>query len=333
MKVLRLLLIILAIVFFSTLSAEDQKVTIIHTNDLHSNILGYSPNSDYQNKRIGESIILGGWARIATIIKRVKKKRDNPVLAFDAGDFLISSNTEMSGLEDYHVLLLMNEMGYDVITFGNHEFDMKPRGLAEILLLSRNMGNIPEIVFSSAILSKKNSQDDLFESLYKLKIVKPYTVIIAKNIKIGIYGIIGKNASKMASLAYPIKFRSSIEVSKEMVKLLRRIEGVDIVICLSHSGIKDEDFSKPEDEILAKEVDGIDFIVSGHSHTNLLEPIIINDTIIVQAWEYGKHVGVCDVVYRNGIVKLKNYKIFEIDNRIQEDKRVSRFIEKYRKGG
>lgn len=90
------------------------------------------------------------------------------------------------------------------------------------------------------------------------------------------------------------------------------------MVCLSHSGLW-RDKGHSEDEILAKEVDGIDIIISGHSHTKTDGVIQINNTIIAQAWEYGKQIGVIDITYDGGKLNLKNYRLVDIDDSIKGD--------------
>jgi 5'-nucleotidase len=141
---------------------------------------------------------------------------------------------------------------------------------------------------------------------------------------------LGKDAAEKAPFASPIKFRNPIDISKEMVKVLREKEKVDMVICLSHSGLS-KTKSRSEDETLAKEVQGIDVIVGGHSHTRLEEPIVINSTFVLQAWGYGKCVGVLDLLWENGKARQKNYRLIDIDASIPGDvalqKRVESFID------
>ena len=91
MKFLKYAVFALLLLVASPLVAKEAMFTIVHTNDLHSRFLGFSPNVDYTPSVTGDDGTVGGWARIATIIKEVKKNRDNPVLVLDAGDFLMGS--------------------------------------------------------------------------------------------------------------------------------------------------------------------------------------------------------------------------------------------------
>jgi 5'-nucleotidase len=225
---------------------------------------------------------------------------------------------------------LMKDMGYDVLTLGNHEFDLKPGGLARIIQAAIAKGGMPAVVFSNAIFSKESDQDDALEEVFNKGLVKPYVVLEKGGVKIGIFGLMGRDAAEKSPFASPVKFGDPIGISKEMVKVLREKEKVDMVICLSHSGVIN-DKSRSEDEILAKEVQGIDVIVGGHSHTRLEKPIVINSTLVVQASSYGKCVGVLDLIWEKGKVQLKNYRLIDIDAAIPGDmalqKKVESFIE------
>jgi 5'-nucleotidase len=132
----------------------------------------------------------------------------------------------------------------------------------------------------------------------------------------------GKKAAEVAPFASPVTFDDPITSAQKMVKLLRETEKADMVICLSHSGLS-ENKKRSEDEILAREVNGIDIIISGHTHTKIKEALLVNDTIIVQAWAYGKQLGVMDIAYNDGHISLKNYRLVDIDDKIKGDTEVS----------
>lgn len=310
------------------LVAEEKLLTLLHTNDLHSHLLGFSPNIDYTPLRTGDDSTIGGWARIAAVIKSEKTARPNPTLVLDAGDFLMGSLFHMLVREEALELRLMEKMGHDVVTLGNHEFDLTPHGLARILTAGYQKGGIPEIVSSNVIFNPESSEDDTLEEVFRKGIVKSYTVREIQGIRIGIYGILGKDAAEVSPFARPIKFRDPVETSREMVKLLREKEKVDLVICLSHSGLR-EYKRPPEDERLAEEVPGIDIIVSGHTHKELKNPLMVNQTIIVHTGAFGQYVGALDLACKKGKVELKAYQLIEINDTIQGDKEIQESVESY----
>jgi 5'-nucleotidase len=234
----------------------------------------------------------------------------------------------MLAREEAMELRLMKEMGYDVLTLGNHEFDLKPRGLARILSAATAKGGMPPIVFSNALFSKESDRDDTLEAIFSQGIVKPYVVLQKDEMKIGIFGILGKDAAEKSPFASPLKFGDPVETSREMVRVLREKEKVDMVICLSHSGLG-EGKSEPEDKILAQKVQGIDLIVGGHSHTRLEKPLVINSTLILQASAYGKCVGILDVFWEKGKVIQKSYRLVDIDSSIPGDADLQKKIDSF----
>ena len=332
MKFLRVTILAVAFFLSADLAAGEKTITIIHTNDLHSHILGFSPTIDYRPGLPGGEDTKGGWARIATVIKQEKEKRKNPVLVLDGGDFLMGSLFHMVAREEAIELRLMKEMGYDVLTLGNHEFDLRPKGLAQIIHSAKAKGGGPKIVFSNGLFSKESDRDDTLEEVFNKGLIKPYVVLDRDGIKIGIFGLMGKDAAEKAPFASPVKFRDPIDIAGEMVKTLREKEKVDMVIVLSHSGLhKEKPRAESEDEALAKKVQGIDVIVGGHSHTRLEKPIMVNSTLIIQASAYGKCVGVLDLLWDQGKAKQKKYRLIDIDATIPGDmilqKKVESFIE------
>ena len=330
MKFLRISISLVLLFLSADLFAGQKEITIIHTNDLHSHILGFSPNLDYRPDMIGGDETKGGLARVATAIKREKEKRNHPVLVLDSGDFLMGSLFHMLAREEAMELRLMKDMGYDALTLGNHEFDLKPKGLTRILHSAAAKGGMPPIVFSNAVFSKESDRDDALEEAFNQGLVKPYMVLEKGGVKIGIFGIMGKDAAEKSPFASPVTFRDPIETSREMVKALREKEKVDMVICLSHSGVR-EAKSISEDETLGQKVQGLDVIVGGHSHTRLEKPIVVNSTLILQASAYGKCVGVLDLVWEDGKARQKNYRLIDIDSSIPGDmalqKKIDSFLE------
>jgi 5'-nucleotidase len=331
MKLLRLVIIFTAIFFsFSTnLPAAEKLLTIVHTNDLHSHLQGFSPEIDYRPFDAGADTTLGGWSRIAAVIKKTKKERKNPVLILDSGDYTMGSLFHMLAREEAFELRLLKAMGYDAVTLGNHEFDLKPGGLARILKAAKAGGGMPQIVFAGAIFDKKNPAGDGLQEAFREVGVKDYTVLTREGIKIGIFGIMGKDAAAVAPFAKPVTFGDPIEVSRRIVGILREKEKADIVICLSPSGLN-ADTGKSEDEILARKVKGIDVIVSGHTHAPYQTPVKVGDTIIVHAWVYGKHVGILDIVCGKKNIVLKNYKTVAINSSIVGDATIQKMIEGFK---
>jgi 5'-nucleotidase len=227
-------------------------------------------------------------------------------------------------------LRLLRHMGYDVACLGNHEFDLKPSGLARILATAETYGQLPTIVCANLIFNPEKKTDDALQQVFERGLIKAYTVLERDGLRIGIFGLVGQDAAEVAPFASPVKFGDPVETATAMVDILRRTEKVDLVICLSHSGLS-TDPKQSEDELLAAKVDGIDIIVSGHTHTKLDRVVTVNDTLIVQAWAYGKQVGVMDVVLENGRAALANYDIVTIDDEIAGDAATTGLIQGFKK--
>jgi 5'-nucleotidase/UDP-sugar diphosphatase len=319
---------LLTMLFSPPLRAQKRMLTIIHTNDLHSHCLGFSPNIDYSPLETGNDRTVGGFARIATVIKSERDKRKNPVLVLDAGDFLMGSLFHMLSREESFELRLLGQMGYDAVTLGNHEFDLKPDGLARIIATASQKGNPPQIVFSNAVFSDTSSEDDSLERIFAMGFVKPYTVFEKQGLRIGVFGILGKRAAQVSPFAAPLKFRDPIATAKEMVRTLREQEKVDVVVCLSHCGLA-AGKEASEDEELAAAVPGIDIIVGGHTHTKLEKPIVKNGTIILQAGSYGRFVGILDVSLGSKRPRVAGYRLVPIDDSIPGDPAIQASIDSF----
>ncbi len=201
-------------------NSAEKRLTILHTNDLHSHFLGFSPNGDYSPQITGNDKTIGGWARIATVIKSTKAERNNPFLVLDAGDFLMGSLFHMVSREQAFELEIMGKMGFDLTTLGNHEFDLKPEGLARIIESAAAKGRMPQIIASNVIFDQNDEKDDRLEKLFKKGVVKPYDVMQKDGLTIGFFGLMGKEAADVAPFASPVKFGDPVEYSQKMVKVL-----------------------------------------------------------------------------------------------------------------
>ena len=325
MRLPRIALSALLIALCAPAFSQEKLFTIVHTNDMHSHLEGFAPELDYTPRTTGDDATLGGWARIGTVIRNVKADRANPVLVLDGGDFLMGSLFHMVSREQGVELRLMKRMGYDAVGLGNHEFDLKPDGLARILAAANGRG-MPLVLLSNAVFSAESAKDDSLEKAFSQGLVKPYTVMVSNGVKIGIFALLGKEAAEVAPFSSPVDFRAPAEAAKEMVKSLRETEKVDMVICLSHSGLW-ADPKKSEDVLLAKEVPGIDVIVSGHTHTKLDIPLVVNGTIVVQAWEHGKQVGVLDFAWKDRKAALRKYTTVKVNDAIPGDAAVQKEID------
>ncbi len=302
---------------------EPREIKILFTHDMHDHLL---PNKGEYN---GNTVWTGGYSRLKTAIDKEKEDSRNIVLV-DAGDYSMGDLFQSLFSTDAPELRIMGQIGFDVTTFGNHEFEFKDSGLTRHLYAAKNSGDkLPEMVSSNIVFP---DGDKITKSSYELQQamkaygVKDYTILNKGGIKIGVFGLIGKDADNCITTT-EVAFDNIVESSKRVVKKFKQ-EGVDLIICLSHSGTWDK-ASKSEDEILAKKVPDIDVIVSGHTHTLLKKPIIHGNTVIGSCGEYGNNLGVIELVKSGKRWSLKDYHLKHIDQSINEDSEISQTVIKF----
>lgn len=323
----RVVFFLFLVILFPLEAQTEKKITILHTNDLHSRMMGYAPESAYSPLTINDDNTIGGFARIASIIKTEKKNNSGTTLVLDAGDFTMGTLFPSLETKTGFQLRLMNTMGYDVICTGNHEYEFGPEWLAAFISASVSKGEIPSFLIGNAVFDKKDTMDDALEKLTSENIIGRKRVLTIDGIKIGIFSIIGKDADEVAPKAEPVTFSKQKSFAKKMVKELKG-ENCNIIICLSHSGIKEKSGEwAGEDAELAKSVKGIDLIIGGHSHTRLEQPLLVNGTPIVQTGEFGQNVGRISLTYSDGKVKVDGYKLIPVDDRIMGDENVNKLID------
>lgn len=307
-------------------SAQDNPVSIkiLFTHDMHSSLVPEDAVLD--DGSVTES---GGFSRLYTAIERERAADPEGTLLVDAGDY--SMGTLFQTLETTHSpeLRLMGLMGYEVVTAGNHEFDYTGAGFAKSLMAAKQSGEaLPEYVMSNATLSERNSAADEIMKAMQEYGVKDYTVIEKNGVKIGVFGVMGEEADADAPMAAPVVFEDIIKASKRVVSILKEQENVDLIVCLSHSGTRD-DKSNSEDELLAKAVPDIDVIISGHTHTVLEQPIIAGDTVIVSCGESSGYLGVLEISGGGGW-SVKDYELKPIDSSIKADSSIDGQIGAYK---
>jgi 5'-nucleotidase len=313
-----------------------QTFTILHTNDLHSNLIGLGPAADYTPFTLNDDKTRGGFARLATLISAKKDARNNqgPVLILDGGDYSMGTAFGAAIRETGGELQLLSLMGYDATTFGNHDFDLGPEGLAKAFSAAVKAGRIPAVVASNTDFSKDDATLSDLQRLARAGIIRRYTVIERGGIRFGIFGLMGKESIFYTSGAGAIAFPDAIEAAKEVVTALRETEKADVIICLSHGGVeqnKDGSFTDGEDVRLARAVPGIDVVIGAHTHTELKEAIIVNGrTPVVQTGKYGQNLGELVVTLDSGKLTVDFYKLHPIDDSIAGDRVIASEIEKFK---
>ena len=260
-------------------------ITILHTNDTHSQI---DPLPENDKQYPGK----GGVARRATLVKHVRKENPN-TLMIDAGDVFQGTPyfNFFKGEVEYKSMSLI---GYDVGTLGNHDFDNGVDALAAAM---------------------KFSNFDFVSSNYEVRgtsiesRVKPYVVRMIGDERIGVFGLgISPKGLITPDNFKGITYRDPVKAAQETVRTLREKERCSLVVCASHLGY----YATPKgdelgDSQVAAQVDGIDFIASGHTHTFMTEPVIAKqplggNTIIFQVAKSGIYVGRVDMKMRAGKV-------------------------------
>jgi 5'-nucleotidase len=269
-----------------------QKLLILHTNDIHSHLMGFAPEIDYTPATPNDDATRGGMARLAAAIGAAKAPAvaaGTPVMLLDAGDFMMGTLFEFLATTASPELTMMHALGYDATTIGNHELDWTPSGLAGILSAAvTNNVTIP-ILSSNMNFSATDTADDELAALASAGVIQPKLVKTFGGLKVGFFGLIGADAVRVTPQAAPLTFDPIAVAAARMVKELRETDQVDLVIALSHSGIDHN--GQGEDAVLAAQVPGIDVIISGHTHETLAQPAQVGNTLIVTAGAYTAYLG------------------------------------------
>lgn len=267
----------------SSFKSNIKQITILHTNDVHSHIDPF-PMDDPRNPN------MGGVARRASLIETIRQENPN-VLLLDAGDIFQGTpyfNYYGGELE----FKLMSMMKYDLSAIGNHDFDNGVDGLT---------AQMPHATFEfvSANYDFKNTSMDGF--------VKPFKIFNKNGIKIGVFGLgielqglVDKRMSKETV------YNNPLEITQDMVRILKKENKCDLVICLSHLGYKysKDDANKISDLKLAEQTKDIDLIIGGHTHTFLDKPTIVKnqdgkEVLVNQVGCYGINLGRIDFYFDN----------------------------------
>jgi len=285
---------VLFIFLFITFAYGQQvEIRILHVNDFHGFAEAYKP--------LGSDELLGGIAYLAAKANELRKEK--PSLLLSAGD-MIQGNNWANLFQGESVIEWMNEMRFDAMVLGNHEFD-----------------------FGQEVLKKRISEARfpiLGANVEGVERLKPYVIKELKGIKVGIIGVVTEDVplSTHPRNVVGLNFISPMKIIEKYIKELKN--KVDVMVVLSHSG-------HPADRMLAEKVEGIDVIVGGHSHTKITKPVKVGNTIIVQAWEHGKALGVADLTIKDGKVIRSEGRLEEIKpEEGREDRATLALLNKYK---
>lgn len=260
--------VVICIISLGSCASSTKTITVLHTNDTHSTIMPLSPNLD-DTLKAGRA---GFLRRIAML--QQERKEDPDLLLFDSGDFSQGSPYYTIFMGEVEVEL-MNRMGYDAITIGNHEFDYGLDNMAKLF----KQAKFP------VVCSNLDFQGTPLEG-----IVKPYVIIKRKGLKIGVFGLSPKLEGLVLTQNFGnTKFLDPAETAKMMTDKLKNELKCDIVICLSHLGWD----TRPcmEDADMVRVTKGLDLVLGGHTHTYMRElrylPDADNKQVAVD--QNGKH--------------------------------------------
>lgn len=326
---------------------ETNVTTILFTHDLHSHFL---PQSTAEG---GES---GGYARLKTVIDRERAVNPDALLV-DGGDFSIGSLIQTLYTTQAAELRTMGAMGYDAVTIGNHEFDHKGVGFAEMLNSAKAAQQaavelllvdarpledmdaykerfgpvtpvLPTLLEANYAPADDNPDRAFIRSAMENYGVTDCVTLERGGVTYGLFGLMGVDSDEWAPTSGFTR-TDAAKAAKRCVETLKG-EGAEIIVCLSHSGTGDS-LASSEDEELAKAVDGIDVIVSGHTHSTLAEPLVVNDTYIVSSGPYCQNLGSLTFSWDDGGEKrLLDYRLIPIDETVAEDPEIAGIVEQWK---
>lgn len=262
------------------------------------------------------------FPKVATVIRN-EKKANEETFVLDGGDFSMGTPYQTVYRSEASELRMMGKVGFDVTTLGNHEFDYRSRGLSDMLNAAvKSKDKLPALVIANIDWDATLADDNLKADGEKLKKALEaygadnYTVVKRGDARIAVFGIFGKEADSFAPES-GTKFLDPVQAARDTVEEIKAHEKVDMIVCVSHSGTTD-DPDTSEDEILAKEVEGIDMIVSGHTHTYMEEPILVGDTVVASVGQYNDNVGLVSFVKKDGDFQFDTFQLKAIDGKVKK---------------
>jgi 5'-nucleotidase len=298
--------------------AAELHVTILHTNDIHGHLRPFSypdpPDTTSVIARMPVIKDIGGLARCATLVKRIRSEPGRHTLFLDAGDIL--DGTPFSVV--YHGqadIAVMNAAGYDAMTLGNHEFNLTDAQFDSLLAAPR----FPLLCANLRGLTDAAPR------------VRPHVILPAGELRVGVFGLTTPGSASYRACAGRYEVLSPAATAREMAASLRR-EGADIVVALTHMGFESE-------LALADSVPEIDVIVGGHSHTRLAAPRVVRHgkddfTLVVQAHQWAGELGRLDLTVSprgDGRYEIADYegRLIPVTSEIPEDSAAAAILRGY----
>ncbi|MCL2808218.1 MAG: bifunctional metallophosphatase/5'-nucleotidase [Coriobacteriia bacterium] len=309
-------------------SPAHEEISILFTHDLHSH---YDPESFFDNGKPAER---GGYARLATAIEQVK--RNYPAsFVFDAGDFAMGTLYQTIYSSEASELRIMGQMGYDALTFGNHEYDYRAQGANDMLTAAlASKDTLPALTIANIDWEATFAMPELKEDALALQAAlerygnSDYLIIEKGGVRLAVFGLMGISSANYAPVSGLI-FSNPIEAAGAVVKKIQAEAEADIIICLSHSGTYDNP-KESEDELLASAVPDIDLIVSGHTHTRLAEPIYLGNTAVVSSGQHGYELGHVVLAQEGDRFKVSSYELIPIRESLAKNAQVDKAVDGFR---
>lgn len=301
-------------------SGESHDAVILFTHDTHDHFYP-APSEDG-----GE---YGGYIRLATLLKQERVKYPDAITV-DGGDFSMGTLFQTIYATQAPELRALGAMGYDVTTLGNHEFDYRAAGLAQMLETAAASGSpVPAIVQSNGTVLDGTGSQELRQAMEDYG-VQDHIILTRGGINYGIFGLMGEDAdacAPMSGMAFEPVADAARRAVAELEEEMAQLEGPSLIVCLSHTGTEN---GKGEDYELAKAVDGIDVIISGHTHSTLEEPVQVNDTLIVSCGEYTTNLGVLELkLDGTGAVTNFDYRLVPVDETVSADADMERLAQSF----
>jgi sulfur-oxidizing protein SoxB len=302
------------------LASATEQIRIITTNDIHAYLkpIYYrylddikpwgkvSREGDYVNKAKIEGKI-GGMAHVASMIKKLKAEKPGKNLLFDAGDTLHGGGITFFD-KGVAMVKIMNAIGYDAMVPGNWEFFYKNDHFLDLI----DKANFPVIAYN---LTDKEWEEPALDQ---------YIIRKVGQLKVAIVGYTypwTALTSAITGAAKWYKFGIKEDEARDLLAGIRKKEDPDLVVFISHGGFG-------LDQKFAKRVDGIDVMLSGHTHDEVLDPVVWNDTLVFQGGAHGKYVVSLDLEIKDKKIIDFEYRLNKVmQNRIDPDPEVSKLIE------
>ncbi len=308
---MKFLIALFIVLLVTTNLFSQQKITILNLNDTHSNLSsGHGRNTDLSGK-------IGGIARAASIINATRAEDPN-TLVFHAGDSFIGDlffNQYMGAAE----LSLLGQIGLDAITLGNHEWDLGPANLLNV------MDSVKGKIGFQYLSANTVVSNPLVERLNTY--IKPYTTKTVGSVKIGIFGLTTPETNLISKCKPDVTIIDDYyQHAIDIIDTLRNKENCKVIILLSHLG-------NDADALLASYVTGIDLIIGGHDHfafkeVNYLSDADGNNVPYFQAGAFYQYIGKIDMTYNNGNLSIDSYELKELNETVPELANVKASVDK-----